>query len=80
MKKLETNKETLINQGVKNLSNKIADTRNHYTHLPDSKPPIPINELMVLTKKLKIIIEICFLYELGFNVNTINEISDNFHY
>ncbi|MCL2156494.1 MAG: hypothetical protein FWH54_00545 [Methanobrevibacter sp.] len=84
---LKTDKETLINQGTKELRDKIVDVRNYYTHFPkpelpqtSNEPPVTINKLLFLTKELKIIIEICILKELEFSDYKINQISDNSRY
>jgi hypothetical protein len=61
----------------KSFINKVVVTRNYLTHYDKSKEKDIINnyELFILTQKLKLLLEICLLHELGFSKEEIKDIT-----
>lgn len=58
----------------KDFVNKVTETRNYYTHYTDSKYAVTDpGQLYYLAQKLKIILQICFLIELGIPSDKIRE-------
>jgi hypothetical protein len=58
--------------------NDVTNTRNYYTHLNEEGKEYAVTnmlELDKLTKKLKFLLEICFLEELGFKVSEIEKLT-----
>ena len=67
----------------KEFAQKVSDTRNYLTHYsPELKDQSAGTgkEYFELTDKLKVIIEICLLQELGFEVDTIQQLIKKRHY
>jgi hypothetical protein len=62
-------------QGI--FADKVADTRNYFTHYsPELKEKAALRgeELRDLRRKLRLILQICFLEQLGFSIDTITGI------
>ena len=57
-----------------NFVNKVVDNRNYYTHYDEDITHLSIEKLVYLNNQLKILIEFCFLKELGFSNSEMIEI------
>lgn len=77
---IETHEEvisTLISK-PKNIISQIVDTRNFFTHYDDElkEQSLDSNKLYMASERLKFILEVCFLFQLGFSDEEIKSLID----
>ncbi len=77
--KFDIIKEISANE-INSFVEEIVDTRNYYTHYSEEleKKAKKGRDLLILNKKLKILIEFCFLIELGLNDDEIKNITEKY--
>lgn len=76
--------EKSINKLIPNKSkfiDSIVDTRNFFTHYDDSLKSSSVSgeELYLLIERIKFVIEVCFLNDIGFYSHQINSLIDKTH-
>ena len=70
----------ITNNKIDRFVNEIVDTRNYYTHYSEEleKNAKKDKDLLILNEKLKILIEFCFLIELGLDDDEIEKITKKY--
>lgn len=78
--------QKLLNRFIENkmaFIHKVVETRNYLTHYHKDRKEdaVSVDDLLYLTEKLKILVEICLLTELGFSLEEVNNLfSQNYRY